>query len=107
VLLLDYDGTLAPFRVERDEAVPYAGVREAVRELLGAAHTRVVVVSGRTVTNLRPLLGVEPPPELWGTHGWERMEPAAPSAAASSPPARAPAWSRRARRSRSTRAASR
>ena len=31
VLLLDYDGTLAPFRVERDEAVPYAGVREAVR----------------------------------------------------------------------------
>ena len=27
VLMLDYDGTLAPFRVERDRAVPYPGVR--------------------------------------------------------------------------------
>jgi trehalose-phosphatase len=75
VLLLDYDGTLAPFRVDRDRAIPYDGVREAVRRLLDAGHTRVVVISGRTITDLRPLLGVEPPPELWGTHGWERMEP--------------------------------
>jgi trehalose 6-phosphate phosphatase len=78
VLLLDYDGTLAPFRVERDQAVPYEGVREAVRRMLGAGHTRVVVISGRTIADLRPLLGVEPPPELWGTHGWERMEPGGP-----------------------------
>ena len=28
-LLLDYDGTLAPFRIERDQAVPYEGVRDA------------------------------------------------------------------------------
>jgi trehalose 6-phosphate phosphatase len=78
VLLLDYDGTLAPFRVERDQAVPYDGVRDAVRALLSSGHTRVVVISGRNITNLRPLLGVEPPPELWGTHGWERMEPGGP-----------------------------
>jgi trehalose-phosphatase len=74
VLLLDYDGTLAPFRVERDRATPYDGVREALRGLLAAGHTRVVVISGRTINDLRPLLAVEPPPELWGTHGWERKE---------------------------------
>ena len=30
VLALDYDGTLAPFRIDPMEAVPYAGVREAI-----------------------------------------------------------------------------
>lgn len=78
VLLLDYDGTLAPFRVERDRAEPYDGVREAVQGILAAGHTRVVVISGRTVADLRRLLGVEPPPELWGTHGWERLERGGP-----------------------------
>ena len=80
VLLLDFDGTLAPFHVERDRAVPYAGVREAVHALAASGHTRVVVVSGRSLETLRPLLGVEPPPELWGTHGWERLEPGRPAA---------------------------
>jgi trehalose-phosphatase len=78
VLLLDYDGTLAPFRVERDQATPYAGVREAVRGLTRSRRTRVVVISGRSLDGLRPLLGVEPPPELWGTHGWERLAPGHP-----------------------------
>ena len=75
VLLLDYDGTLAPHREERDRAVPYPGVRRAMKQMLESGRTRVVVISGRTLASLRPLLGVEPPPELWGTHGWERLEP--------------------------------
>lgn len=78
MLLLDYDGTLAPFRVERDQAVPYDGVREALRALLSSGHTRVVVISGRSIADLRRLLAVEPPPELWGTHGWERLERGGP-----------------------------
>jgi trehalose-phosphatase len=75
VLLLDYDGTLAPFREARDEATPYPEVREAVGEILGDGATRVVVISGRTVEDLSPLLGLDPLPELWGTHGWERLRP--------------------------------
>ncbi|MDX1532544.1 MAG: trehalose-phosphatase, partial [Rhodothermales bacterium] len=75
VLLLDYDGTLAPFRVERDQAVPWPEARAAVVRLLAEGTTRVVVISGRAVDDLRPLLGVEPPPEIWGTHGWERLRP--------------------------------
>ena len=49
VLLLDYDGTLAPFRVERDRATPYEGVRETVRELAHSGRTRVVVISGYAI----------------------------------------------------------
>ncbi len=74
-LLLDYDGTLAPFRVERDQAVPYPGVREALRAIIEARGTRVVVISGRAARELPPLLGLERPPEIWGTHGWERLMP--------------------------------
>jgi trehalose-phosphatase len=75
VLLLDYDGTLAPFQIEREKATPYPLVREAVRDILTDGCTRVVVVSGRTVGDLAPLLGLDPLPELWGTHGWERLRP--------------------------------
>jgi trehalose-phosphatase len=78
VLLLDYDGTLAPFRVERDQAVPYPELLGPLIDLQRDGRTRVVVVSGRAVDNLRPLLGLNPTPELWGTHGWERQRPGRP-----------------------------
>lgn len=71
-LLLDYDGTLAPFQVERDKAFPYPGVRELLAALVAAGHTRVVVISGRSIADLEALLGLDPLPELWGSHGWER-----------------------------------
>lgn len=50
-------------------------MRDALNRILAAGHTRVVVISGRTISDLRRLLAVEPAPELWGTHGWERLEP--------------------------------
>ncbi len=73
VLLLDYDGTLAPFRPERDRAFPYSGVREILRNIVDAGHTRLVIISGRAVKDLLPLLGINRPPEIWGSHGWERL----------------------------------
>ncbi len=72
VLMLDYDGTLAPFRDERMEARPYPGVIEALRGLIGAGHTRVVLVSGRPVSEVLQLLGEPLAIEIWGAHGWER-----------------------------------
>jgi trehalose-phosphatase len=78
VLLLDYDGTLAPFRVDRDRAVPYSELLDPLEALQRDGRTRVVVVSGRAVDNLRPLLGLTPLPEIWGTHGWERQRPGGP-----------------------------
>jgi trehalose 6-phosphate phosphatase len=58
-LLLDYDGTLAPFRTQRDQAYPYPGVALVLQEIVRDCRTRVVVMSG---------------PEVWGIHGLQRMK---------------------------------
>jgi trehalose-phosphatase len=73
VLMLDYDGTLAPFRTERDRAFPYPGVRELVAQLVAAEGVRTVVISGRAVSDVARLLDCSPLPEIWGSHGAERM----------------------------------
>lgn len=75
VLMLDYDGTLAPFTSDRAQAYPYQGVREALGALMRDTDTRVAIVSGRWLRTLTPLLGLDPSPELWGCHGRERCLP--------------------------------
>lgn len=75
VLMLDYDGTLAPFKVCPEEAVPYPGVSEALTALMEQDNTRVVIVSGRRATEVAGLLPLGRPPEIWGAHGWERISP--------------------------------
>ncbi len=74
-LALDYDGTLAPFHVDRDAAVPWPGVREAIEKILESGQTRVVLISGRQAEEVRDLLGIHPPPEIWGVHGRQRLFP--------------------------------
>jgi trehalose 6-phosphate phosphatase len=74
-LLLDYDGTLAPFRVQSETAIPYPGVCELLDAIMRNGHTRVVLVSGRGTKDLIPLLGLKRSPEIWGSHGWERLAP--------------------------------
>jgi trehalose-phosphatase len=71
LLMLDYDGTLAPFREARDEAVPYPGVRERLEGLAAEPAGRVAIVSGRAVEHLAPLIGIDPLPEIFGSHGFE------------------------------------
>ncbi len=70
LLMLDYDGTLAPFEVDRAKAVADRAVLDCVRRLATNGDTRVVVVSGRPVRELLSLLG-SLPIELVGEHGWE------------------------------------
>ena len=72
VLLLDYDGTLAPFVVDRTLAMPYPEVPDLVGRIM-AQGTRVVLVSGRPVRELLLLSGISPQPEVWGSHGLERL----------------------------------
>ena len=74
-LMLDYDGTLAPFRVDRFRAWPWAGVRELLAQIQNQGRTRIVVVTGRPAEEIPPLLDVEPVPEVWGLHGAERLHP--------------------------------
>jgi trehalose 6-phosphate phosphatase len=73
VLMLDYDGTLAPFHVRPDLAMPYPEVATVLEEVVQAGGTRVVIVSGRPADELLPLLTLTERPEIWGSHGWERL----------------------------------
>jgi len=75
LLMLDYDGTLAPFRVDPAQARPYPGISETLDAIMQDGGTRVVVVSGRRAADIAPLLGTRTPPEVWGSHGWERLLP--------------------------------
>jgi trehalose-phosphatase len=75
LLMLDYDGTLAPFQVRPDRAVPYPGVTKSLAGLVGDERTRVVIITGRRAAELVPLLGLERRPEIWGCHGWEHLSP--------------------------------
>jgi len=73
LLMLDYDGTLAPFRVDRYKARPWAGVSELLTEIQRNCITRMVVITGRPAGEIAPLLNIEPAPEVWGLHGAERL----------------------------------
>jgi trehalose 6-phosphate phosphatase len=75
LLLLDYDGTLAPFHEDRDQAFPHPGIPQVLREIVRNGHTRVVIVSGRDASEIGPLLGIAPIPEVWGLHGLQRKKP--------------------------------
>jgi trehalose-phosphatase len=75
--MLDYDGTLAPFRRERLRAYPYPGVPERLARLATTRAVRLVLVSGRPARELRNLLsyipGFSEHVEIWGNHGQERL----------------------------------
>ncbi len=75
VLLLDYDGTLAPFRVDRFTARPWAGVRDLLAAIQRQGRSRMAVITGRPAMEIEPLLGLRPPLEVWGLHGAERLYP--------------------------------
>ena len=74
-LILDYDGTLAPFVQDRNKAVPYPGVREIVSRIMARPGSRVVFVTGRACEDLLSLLDLPVRPEIWGSHGGERLLP--------------------------------
>jgi trehalose 6-phosphate phosphatase len=74
VLMLDYDGTLSPFTPDRTRAFPYSGIPGLVSQIM-QHNTRVVLISGRAATELLFLSGIHPHPEIWGSHGSERLLP--------------------------------
>jgi trehalose-phosphatase len=74
LLMLDYDGTLAPFHNDRFQAMPYPGVEDRLAALSKLPRTRVVLVSGRAARELRKLLGSCHPLEIWGSHGREQLK---------------------------------
>jgi trehalose 6-phosphate phosphatase len=72
-LLLDYDGTLAPFHVDRNRAFPYPGVISILEKIALSGRTKIIIISGRPIVELRALLAPMNNLEMWGTHGLERQ----------------------------------
>jgi len=70
-LLLDYDGTLAPFTADRDHAVPYPGIPALLERIRTSTATRVVIVTGRRAFEVASLLNMKNI-EIWGCHGLSR-----------------------------------
>jgi trehalose 6-phosphate phosphatase len=74
LLMLDFDGTLAPFVVDRDQAWPHPRALEWLRRIAEKGETSVVIVSGRPLADLERLVG-DVPVTLYGEHGWEQRAP--------------------------------
>ena len=71
-LLLDYDGTLAPFSCDPERAVAYPGILTALNRIRCETNTRIVIVTGRPAAAIPKLLGLTGI-EIWGCHGLERL----------------------------------
>jgi len=71
---LDYDGTLAPFRKERMEAVPLEGVLDLLEQIEQRDDTVLAVISGRPLFELAELLR-NIPVTMVGSHGFEFRSP--------------------------------
>lgn len=74
VLMLDYDGTLAPFSIDLDRATPYTGIPALLGSLIRDTDTKLLVVSGRPARSTARLIGITGI-EIWGCHGLERLSP--------------------------------
>jgi trehalose 6-phosphate phosphatase len=75
LLLTDYDGTLAAFRVNRFKARPWAGVQRLLSRIRSESHTRIAVITGRPAAEIPRMLTLDLAPEVWGLHGAERLYP--------------------------------
>ncbi len=75
VLLIDYDGTIAPFNADRSQAIPYPAVPPLLDQIVTRCGTRVVVLTGGSAFRIPSLLGLVPAPETWGAYGLERLYP--------------------------------
>lgn len=73
-LLLDYDGTLAPFSIDRHRALPYPALPDLISRIRRLTDTRVVIVTGRRAFEAAALLGLKTV-EVWGCHGLSRLHP--------------------------------
>jgi trehalose 6-phosphate phosphatase len=73
LLLLDYDGTLADFRINRFDARPWAGVRKLLTVIQSDNRTQLTIITGRPAGEINPMLQLPEPVEVWGLHGAERL----------------------------------
>jgi trehalose 6-phosphate phosphatase len=72
LLCLDYDGTLAELTADPAMAAPYPGVREQLRRLTSLRNDlSIAIVTGRALSEVKRLLGIESGLFFSGVHGLE------------------------------------
>ncbi len=71
LLALDYDGTLAPFCVQRMQAYPYPGISRTLEHISRRADTALAIVSGRPLAEVLILTGSFNGIVI-GSHGMEK-----------------------------------
>ncbi|HEY0794845.1 MAG TPA: HAD-IIB family hydrolase [Acidisarcina sp.] len=71
VLVLDYDGTLAPFTLDRMKSQPYAGVDERLNRLIARETVSVILATGRSWRELKVVYPTAARLEVWASHGRE------------------------------------
>lgn len=74
LLALDYDGTLAPFRINRAEAYPLPGIVDLLNDINKAGKTFLAIVSGRPLSEVMSLTG-NLNITFVGSHGFEMKYP--------------------------------
>jgi trehalose-phosphatase len=73
LLMLDYDGTLAPFHEDRMQALPWPGIAERLDRLSTLPSVHLSLVTGRSARELASLVPVQHHVEIWGSHGREHL----------------------------------
>jgi trehalose-phosphatase len=73
LLMLDYDGTLAPFHGDRMQALPWPGIAERLDRLSLMPSVHLALVTGRSARELASLLPMRHSVEIWGSHGREHL----------------------------------
>jgi trehalose-phosphatase len=79
LLLLDFDGTLVPVTDDPDKVSLDPRAREVLRRLARQRGSRVCIMSGRRLADLRQRVKI-PRVRLLGLHGWERRGATLPAA---------------------------
>ena len=70
ILFLDYDGTLTPIAQSPSQAVLSQENKELIERLVKIPVFQVVIISGRTLADIKQMVGVEGVLYI-GNHGWE------------------------------------
>ncbi|MBN2372810.1 trehalose-phosphatase [bacterium] len=70
LLAIDYDGTLAPFCIDRMTAFPLPGIMDTLLNIRDTKHTSIAIISGRPVNEILFLMG-EINVDIVGSHGAE------------------------------------
>ncbi|MCC5876362.1 MAG: hypothetical protein JJU11_09120 [Candidatus Sumerlaeia bacterium] len=69
LLVLDYDGTIAPYHTRSEEAFIAPGITERLVALHRTGHTRIIFNTGRSCDNILNIARLPFPVEVWGCHG--------------------------------------